>query len=149
MSGNSNVQASASESTNALAEMWANLFEQSNQQAKSMLDLMKVSSDPQEIQRRWLDAMGQSLDSFMRTPAFLESMQRNLKSMTDLKGVQDRFIQDAARQVGMPLATDITGLFERLHSVEQSILNRLKAIDTRLKAIESKLDVSSTSNISK
>ena len=69
----------------------------------------------------------------MRTPAFLEAMQRNLKTMTDLKAMQDQFIQDSARQVGIPLAADITGLFERLHSVEQAILSRLEVIETQLK----------------
>ena len=58
----------------------------------------------------------------MRSPAFLEAMQRNLKAMTDLKSMQDQVVQDMARHVGVPLASDIHGLFERLHSVEQTIL---------------------------
>jgi hypothetical protein len=124
---------------NGLAELWAQLFEQSNQQARAMLDLMKVSGDPMELQRRWLDAVGQSLDGFMRTPAFLEAMGRNLKAMTDLKAMQDRFLQDTARQFGVPMAADVTGLFERLNGAEQAILGRLKAVEARLKAIEGKL----------
>ncbi len=36
----------------------------------------------------------------------------------------------------MPLADDVFGLFERLHSTEQTILNRLLAIEDRLQAIE-------------
>jgi hypothetical protein len=39
----------------------------------------------------------------------------------------------------MPLADDITGLFERVHSVEQAIITRLKTIESRLKAVETKL----------
>lgn len=125
---------------NPVAEMWANLFEQSNQQARAMLGLLKTAGDPQEMQRRWLDAMAQSLDSFMRTPAFLEAMQQNLKVMVDLKTMQDRFLKDAAGQLGAPTAGDITGLFERVSSIEQTILGRLKAIEGRLKAIEGKLE---------
>jgi hypothetical protein len=64
--------------------------------------------------------------------------------MTDMKVMQDRYVQDAARQVGMPLADDITGLFERLNSAEQGILGRLKAIESKLKAIESKLEAGAT-----
>ena len=75
----------------------------------------------------------------MRTPAFLEAMQRNLKTMTDLKLLQDQLTQDFARQAGVPTAADITGLFERLNSVEQEVLNRLRILDMRLKAIEAKL----------
>ena len=88
--------------------------------------------------RRWLDAVSQSLDDFMRTPAFLELLRNNLKAVTDLKGMQDQVVQDTARQFGLPLAADITGLFERLHSTEQNIINRLQAIEERLKAIETK-----------
>ena len=65
-------------------------------------------------------------------------MKQQLKAVTDLKGMQDQVIQDTARQFGLPLAADITGLFERLHSTEQNILNRLQAIEDRLKAIETK-----------
>ncbi len=136
MVGNDDKIASA---PNPLAELWANLFEQSNQQAKVMLDMMKTAGDPQEMQRRWLDAIGQSLDSFMRTPAFLESLQHNLKSITDMKMMQDRFIKDAADQVGLPLTSDINGLFERINSIEQNILNRLKTIEGNLKTIEGKM----------
>ena len=46
--------------------------------------------------------------------------------MTDLKGLQDQVVEDTARQFGMPLAKDITGLYERLHSIEQTILDRLR-----------------------
>jgi hypothetical protein len=137
MAGNDDKAAST---PNPLAELWANLFEQSNQQAKVMLDMMKTAGDPQELQRRWLDAIGQSLDSFMRTPAFLESLQHNLKTITDMKIMQDRFIKDAADQVGLPLASDINGLFERINSIEQTILTRLKTIENKLKTIEGKLD---------
>lgn len=139
MSGNDDKAGASSNEVNPLAQLWTTMFEQSNQQAKAMIDLMKTSGDPQELQRRWLDAIGQSLDSFMRTPAFLESMQHNLKIMTDMKSMQDRLIKDAADQVGLPLASDINGLFERINSIEQVILNRLKAIDAKLKTIEGKL----------
>lgn len=100
---------------------------------------MRPLGDPQQIQRHWLDAVSQSLDGFMRTPAFLEAMQRNLKTVTDLKILQDQFTKDFARQVGIPTAADITGLFERLNSVEQEILARLRVLETRLKSIEAKL----------
>jgi hypothetical protein len=140
MSGNSETPTATSNPANALAELWTRMFEQSNQQARAMLDLMKAAGDPGELQRRWLDAIAQSLDGFMRTPAFLESMQHNLKVMTDLKGMQDRLMKDTAQQLGVPLAADITGLFERLNGAEQAILARLKGIEGRLKAIEARLD---------
>jgi hypothetical protein len=47
----------------------------------------------------------------MRSPAFLEAMQQNLKTMTDLKGFQDQILKGAARHAGAPTTDDITGLF--------------------------------------
>ena len=122
----------------AMATFWAQWLEQSSRGTQALLEVMQTAGDPQQLQRRWLDAVSRSLDDFMRTPAFLELLKINLKAMTDFKGLQDQVIEDTARQLGMPLAKDITGLFERLHSTEQTILARLQAIEDRLKAIESK-----------
>jgi hypothetical protein len=121
-----------------MATFWTQWLEQSSRGTQALLEVMQTTGDPQQIQRRWLDDVSRSLDEFMRTPTFLELLKNNLKAITDLKSFQDQVVHDTARQFGLPLAADITGLFERLHSTEQTILDRLKAIEDRLKAIESK-----------
>jgi hypothetical protein len=120
----------------AIAEFWAQCFAQSNDQARALLEAMRSFGEPQEMYRRWLDAVSQTLDEFMRTPAFLEAMSRQLKMMTDLKVAQDQVVQDAARYVGAPLAGDITGLFERLNGTERALQAQLRAIQERLDRIE-------------
>jgi hypothetical protein len=122
----------------AMASFWAQWLEQSTRGTQALLEAMQTAGDPQQIQRRWLDAVSRSLDDFMRTPTFLELLKNNLKAVTDLKGMHDQVVEDTARQLGMPMAKDITGLYERLHSTEQTILDRLSAIEERLSAIESK-----------
>jgi hypothetical protein len=129
----------SADQSNPFASFWINYFEQADAQSKALLGSMQTAADPQELQKRWLETISRSLDTYMRSPAFLEAMQRNLKSMTDMKGVQDQVVQDFARFVGLPLASDINGLFERLYSVEHTILARLKGIEGRLSAIETKL----------
>src|SRR5271166_2362007 len=128
----------AADPGNVMASFWAQWLEQSSRGTQAILEVMQTAGDPQQFQRRWLDAVSRSLDDFMRTPAFLELMKNNLKAITDLKGLQDQVVQDTARHFGLPLAADITGLFERLNSTEQNIINRLQAIEERLKAIETK-----------
>jgi hypothetical protein len=128
----------AADPASLMASFWTQWLEQSTRGTQALLEVMQRAGDPQQIQRHWLDAVARSLDDFMRSPAFLEVLKNNLKAMTDLKGLQDQVIQDAARHLGMPLAADITGLFERLQSTEQKILGRLHAIEERLKAIEHK-----------
>ncbi|MGP8131448.1 MAG: hypothetical protein ACLQC0_02055 [Thermoplasmata archaeon] len=128
----------ATDPSTMMASFWTQWLEQSSRGTQALLEAMQTVGDPQQIQRRWLDAVSQSLDDFMRTPTFLELLGNNLKTITDLKGMQDEVIQDTARHFGLPLAADITGLFERLHSTEQNIVNRLQAIEERLKGIETK-----------
>jgi hypothetical protein len=136
---NSNPNPSAvADPAAAVSSFLAQWLEQSSQGTQAMMEAMQTSFDPQQIQRRWLDALSRSFDDFMRSPAFLELMKNNLKAVTDLKGIQNQMIQDTARQFGIPLVSDVAGLFERLHSTEQTILNRLQAIEDRLTAIEHK-----------
>ena len=138
MSGNNNVNPVAGP-TDGLATLWAQAFELSDRQARTVWEVMQTACDPQQMQRRWLDAMAQSVESFMRTPAFLEAVKQNLKVMTDLKVFQDQLVKGAARQFGLPLVDDISGLFERLNSIEREVLRRLGSVDSRLKAVEATL----------
>jgi len=139
MSGNHSKTAEpAGPPPNPYMEMWTRYLEQSGLQSQAAAESFQAFSDPQRFQQSWLDALSKSLEGFMRTPAFLEALKVNLKTMTDLKKMQDQVIEDAARNIGVPLASDIHGLFERLNVVEQSILARLAAIDERLAAIEQK-----------
>ncbi len=124
--------------TGMVASFWAQWLEQSSRGTQALLEAMQVAGDPQNLQRRWLDAVSRTLEDFMRTPAFMEILKNNMKAVTDLKSLQDSIVQDTARQFGVPLTGDITGLFERLHSTEQTILKQLQAIEERLKAIENR-----------
>jgi hypothetical protein len=129
---------STADPASMMASFWTQWLEQSSRGTQALLEVMQSAGDPQQLQRRWLDAVAASIEGFMRTPAFMELMRTNLKAVTDLKGLQDSVVQDAARQVGMPTAADIMGLHERLHSTEQEILKHLVRIEERLKALESK-----------
>lgn len=120
----------------ALMTFWVQWMEQASRGTQAILEAVQTVSDPAQLQRRWSDVMSEAAEDFMRTPAFMEAMRRNLKNLTDAKRMQDNFVQDTARHLGIPLADDITGLFERLNSTERKILTRLQAIEDRLAAIE-------------
>jgi hypothetical protein len=49
--------------------------------------------------------------------------------------------KEFARNANIPTASDISGLFERLHSVEEVILGRLGRIEQRLEAIEERVGI--------
>jgi hypothetical protein len=128
----------ASDQSTMVALFWTQWLEQSSRGTQAILEAWQSAGDPHQLQRHWLEAVSRSLDEFMRTPTFLQFLSNNLKAVTDLKGLQDQVVHDTARHFGLPLAADITGLFERLQSTERNILNRLQAIEDRLKAIETK-----------
>ena len=134
----SNSSAMPVDPASMMASFWAQCLEQSSRGTQALLEAMQVAGDPQNLQRRWLDAVSRSLEDFMRTPAFMEIIKNNMKAVTDIKSFQDTIVQDTARQLGVPLTADITGLFERLHSTENTILKQLQAIEERLKAIENR-----------
>ena len=134
----SNASAMPVDPAGMMASFWAQWLEQSSRGTQALLEAMQVAGDPQNLQRRWLDAVSRSLEDFMRTPAFMEIIKNNMKAVTDIKSFQDSIVQDTARQLGVPLTADITGLFERLHSTENTILKQLQAIEERLKAIENR-----------
>ena len=123
-------------------EFWRNYFEQTAIQTRIFLETMHGGKSLDQLHNQWLASLSQSLDSFMRTPAFLEVLKQTLKRMVDLKLLQDQTAQSVAQQTGLPLAADVTGVFERVHSAEQTILKQLAKLDDRLKAIEKTLNSS-------
>jgi len=131
---------SAADPARDFLEFWTNYFEQTAIQTRILLEGMQGGKSLDQLHTQGLESLSQSLDGFMRTPAFLEVLKQSLKRMIDLKQMQDQMSQSVAQQTGLPLAADVTGVFERVHSAEQTILKQLAKLDDRLKAIEKTLN---------
>jgi len=119
-----------------MLEYWNKYIEQSQEHAKVLLDSMRDAGDLKNMRRRWLDALGQSLEMYMRTPPFLEGMHQHLDLMTGLKGHAEELAHDAAQASGIPRMPDISGLFERVRIGHDAILNRLDSIDRKLEVLQ-------------
>jgi len=131
---------SAADPARDFLEFWRNYFEQTAIQTRILLEGMQGGKSLDQLHTQGLESLSQSLDGFMRTPAFLEVLKQSLKRMIDLKQTQNQMSQSIVQQTGLPLAADVTGVFERVHSAEQTILARLAMLDDRLKAIEKTLN---------
>ena len=83
-------------------DFWRNYFEQTAIQTRILLESMQGGKSPEQLHNQWLGSLSQSLESFMRTPAFLEVLKQSLKRMIDLKLLQDQMAQSAAQQTGLP-----------------------------------------------
>jgi hypothetical protein len=132
---------SAADPARDFLEFWKTYFEQTAIQTRILLESLQGGKSLDQLHNQGLESLSRSIDSFMRTPAFLEVLKLSLKRMIDLKLMQDQVAQTVSQQTGLPLTADVTGVFERVQSAEQTILKRLEKLDDRLQAIEKTLNL--------
>jgi hypothetical protein len=87
--------------------------------------LLNPSRCLRDWERRWMDAMSDSLDVYLRSPQFLDWMRHQSDLAVKTKQQSDNVTKEFARNAGIPTANDISGLYERLHSFEDSIIRHL------------------------
>jgi len=118
-------------------DFWTGYFHQATESTRKMLESAGGGADPRAWQRRWLETVRRSMDAYLRSPLFLKAMKQNLEAAIKMKMQVDDLHKEFARNANIPTAADISGLFERLRTVEDAILTRLTEIDERLETIES------------
>lgn len=104
--------------------------------AREFQPAMDREGGSEGVYQRWLDALTQSLDGFMRTPAFLQAMRLNIQTMVEFKRRQSQFEQSADCSSSARIADELANLGERLRGMEQTMLQRLAVVEERLAAIE-------------
>jgi hypothetical protein len=125
--------------TQPFVDFWSGYIKQANDTTRELLDGINGNADVKTWQRRWYDTVSKSMDAYMRSPLFLQAMKQNTDAMIKAKQQADDLAAEIARNANIPTASDISGLFERIHSVEEVILNRLGRIEGRLEAIEQQI----------
>ncbi|MCA9064953.1 MAG: hypothetical protein KDA96_17905 [Planctomycetaceae bacterium] len=120
-------------------EYWLKQQQQNTQWMESLMAGKPPDIDATDLRRKWLETMTRSIDAYMRTPTFLESMRRNSQAAAAAKVASDQAKQDFLRQSGIPHADDLSDLFHRMTSAQTVILEKLEAIEQRLETIESRL----------
>jgi hypothetical protein len=130
---------SATDPARDFLDFWKNYFEQTAIQTRILLDSTGAGKALDQLQIQGLESLSQSVDSFMRTPAFLEVLKLSLKRMIDLKLMQDQAARTVSQQMGLPMTADVRDVIERVHDAEQTILKQLAKLDERLQAIEQTL----------
>jgi hypothetical protein len=120
-------------------DFWSVYFQQANDTTRSFLDGINGNADVKTWQRRWSNAVSASMEAYMRSPMFLQAMKQNTDTLVKAKQQADDLATEFARNANIPTAGDISGLFERLHSIEEVILHRLGSIEKRLGAIEQQI----------
>jgi hypothetical protein len=122
-------------------DLWSDFYAKSNDATREFFEDFEENTNVRSWQRRWNDAVAKSVDAFMRSPHFLQAMKHNTDAMVKFKQQADDLSKEIARNANIPTTSDISGLFERLHSVEEVILERLRRIEDRLEVIETRTGI--------
>jgi hypothetical protein len=125
-------------------DFWSEYVKQANDTTREFLEGIDDGSKIKTFQRRWFDTVSKSMDAYLRSHVFLQAMKQNTDAVVELKRQADDRSAEFARNANIPTASDISGLFERLHSIEEVILNRLGGIEERLQAIEHQIGAGET-----
>src|SRR5262245_5524156 len=120
-------------------DFWSDCVKQTNDVTRELLDGIDENSNVTSWQRKWSETVSKSMDAYMRSPVFLQAMKQNADAAIKAKRQADDLASEFARNANIPTTGDISGLFERLHSIEEVILGRLNGIDQRLQAIEAQI----------
>jgi hypothetical protein len=119
-------------------DFWAGFLEQSNATSQRLAESVTRGADPQAWQRRWLETVSRSIDAYLRSPFFLSAMKHNMDAMIQAKAQVDDLQKEFARNANMPTASDVSGVYERLRGIEDTILLRLGEVEKRLETIASR-----------
>jgi hypothetical protein len=138
MTPNHEAMSTATAMLQAWTDFWAKQVEAGTDFTNVLLDSAggEGPADMEALRRRWLESLAKSMDVYLRTPAFLETMHRHFDAVTYAKRNADDLAKEVARNTGFPHLDDISGLFERLQIGQEAILDRLTAIERRLDAVE-------------
>lgn len=71
-----------------LMEFWSALIQHADGATRDMLEQISATAEPQVWRQRWLSAISQSLDAYMRSPAFLQAMARVNQKLTDTEALK-------------------------------------------------------------
>lgn len=134
--GSNNQQAELQKVVEPFYDWWNNYVKQVNEGAQAYVAGLTAASDLQQWRRGWLDALTQSLDTYMRSPAFLEAMKHNMQAAVQAREQVNDVGQEMARNAQIPTLNDISGLFERIKSLEVELIHRLEKIEQRLLQFE-------------
>lgn len=144
MSDGSGQQKTAFDGTQTMIEpwmeYWMKMFEQNKEWTQTLMAGAPSDIDPLTLRKEWLGAMTKSIDAYMRTQTFLEAMRRNSDAMAASKVTTELAKREMARQAGMPHTEDISGLYDRLQTANEVVLQKLSAIEQRLDVIEKKIE---------
>lgn len=81
--------------TKPLIDFWTTLLDSADEDTRKLLEQLHATADPQAWRKRWLKAVSDSLDAYMRSPPFLQAMVKAIENIAEPRGIRqwDRFLK--------------------------------------------------------
>jgi hypothetical protein len=130
----------------SILDFWSEALRLTAGQSQVLMRGLGEATDMETLRKRWLETLAESLDLYMRSPVFLETMKHHFEVLTQVQSTAEDLSRDFARSTGLPRINDISGLFERLQVAQEAVLARLSAIEERLEALETRDSEQATGN---
>lgn len=93
-----------------------------------------------EFVERWrksfLDALAKSMDDYMRSEAFLQSMKQSMEQALGWQKMMNEHLQKGLSAAQMPSREDSDHVVRLLHGMEERLLRRLEKLEQRLERVE-------------
>ena len=64
------------------AGVWSAWFEAAGAHGMALMPWALLFSNPRVLQKRWLDALSQAMDGYLRSAAFLDYVQSGIRAMS-------------------------------------------------------------------
>jgi hypothetical protein len=88
-----------------------------------------------QMQRVFFDAMAKYCDDYMRSEPFLQMMKQTMDRSLAFKQQLDQFLGAAQKGMQAPARADIDDLSGTLLKIEERVLDRLDALETKVAAM--------------
>jgi hypothetical protein len=75
----------------AFTQHWLRMWEHTAALAGGSLEGVARFCDPRQLRNLWLAELGRATDRYLRSPAFLQLMQYNLRALTDVARLSSPF----------------------------------------------------------
>lgn len=121
----------------AFATFWQDMFARMTPPTAAGVPPMQ----PEFIDRwrkAFFDAMTKSMDDYMRSEAFLQSMKQSMDQALSWQKMMNEHLQKGLSAAQMPSREDSDHVVRLLHGIEDRILQRLEKLEQRLDKVEKK-----------
>lgn len=129
--------------SDAVSAFWADLMSK-----MSSASFGRPAQSPQDemfrqMRQAFFDSWGQYCEEFMRSPAFLEAMKKNMENALAFRQQINEFLSRALHEGQAPARSDTDSILLVLRSLEDRVLSRVEELSNRVDELHEKVSQAS------